>query len=79
MSDGGVLFSVHCFLGGFGPPLFVLSLFVSVANVGDGSGMPGEPVIAYKKKLLADVGKGCMVGLVLVARPASSSALSLPS
>ena len=78
MSDGGILFSVHCFPGGFGPPLFVLSLFDSVANVGDGSGMPGEPVVAYKN-FLANVGKGCMVGLVLVARLASLSALSLPS
>ena len=51
MGDGGILFSVHCFLGGFGPPLFVLSLFDSVANIGDGSGMPGEPVISYKKVL----------------------------
>ena len=49
MSDGGILFSVHCFLGGFGPPLFVLSFFDSVTNVGDGSGLPREPVIAYKK------------------------------
>ena len=49
MSDGGILSSVHCYLGGFGPPLFVLSLLDSVANVGDGSRMPREPVIAYKK------------------------------
>ena len=49
MSDGGILFSVHCFVDCFGSPLFVLSFFDSVANIGDGSGMPGEPVISYKK------------------------------
>ena len=49
MSDGGILFSVLCFFSGFGPPLFVLGLFDSVANVDDGSGMPREPVVAYKK------------------------------
>ena len=49
MSDGGILFSVHCFLDCLGSPLFVLSFFDSVANIGDGSGMPGEPVISYKE------------------------------
>ena len=49
MSDGGILFSVHCLLDRFGSPLFVLSFFYSVTNIGDGSGMPGEPVISYKE------------------------------
>ena len=45
MSDGRILFSVHGFLDCLGSPLFVLSFFDSVANIGDGSGMPGEPVL----------------------------------
>ena len=56
-----ILFSVHCFLGGFGSPLFVLSLFDSVANIGDGVGCP-ESLWLPTKKYLANVGKGCMVG-----------------
>ena len=66
MSDGGILFSVHCFLGGFGSLLFVLSLYDSVANVGDGGGMPREPVVAHKKvfgqhweEVYGGIGVGC--------------------
>ena len=66
MSDGGILFSVHCFLDCFGSPLFVLSLFDSVANVGDGGGIPREPVVSYKKvlglcweRVYGGIGVGC--------------------
>ena len=44
----------------------MLSLFDSVANVGDGGGMPGEPVVAYKKvfgqsreRVYGGIGVGC--------------------
>ena len=44
----------------------MLSLFDSVANIGDGSGMPGEPVVAYKKfsgrcweRVYGGIGVGC--------------------
>ena len=76
MSDGGILFSVHCLLDCFGSPLFVLSFFDDVANIGDGSGMPGEPVISYKevfgrcwKEVSGGFGVGCksseLVSLVI--------------
>ena len=44
----------------------MLSLFDSVANIGDGSGMPGEPVISHKKvfsrcweRVNGGIGIGC--------------------